>query len=129
MGRACPGRARPLRANCFCSGRARADQALRESEERFRFSLHAAQVGTWDWDILTGAVRWSDNVEVIHGRRPGTFGSSFEEFLKDVHPDYREPVQQAVRRAIEGDGNYHIEYLQPRRRDRRLDGSERPCHF
>ena len=87
-------------------------EALRESEERFRFSLNAAQVGTWDWNIVTGEVRWSDNMELIHGRKPGTFGGSFEEFLNDVDPAYREPVRQAIRSAIEGNGEYQIEYLQ-----------------
>src|SRR6516162_1890964 len=33
--------------------------ALRESEERYRFTLEAANVGTWEWNITTGEDRWS----------------------------------------------------------------------
>ncbi len=44
------------------------EQALRESEQRMRFCLEAANIGTWDWDIESGSVRWSENMERIHGR-------------------------------------------------------------
>src|SRR5215467_9038771 len=38
-----------------------AQVASRESDERYRFSLEAANVGTWEWNIATGEDRWSDN--------------------------------------------------------------------
>ena len=50
-----------------------AQVALRESEERYRFTLEAANVGTWEWNIATGEDRWSDNMESIHGMAPGSF--------------------------------------------------------
>src|SRR6185295_17176300 len=62
-----------------------AEAALRESETRTRFSLEAANVGTWEWDMRTGNVRWSDNMETIHGQAPGSFGGNFESFLQGVH--------------------------------------------
>ena len=47
-----------------------AEAALREGETSTRFSLEAANVGTWEWDMRTGNVRWSDNMEKIHGQAP-----------------------------------------------------------
>ena len=30
-------------------------------------------MGTWEWDLATNAVQWSDNLERIHGLAPGAF--------------------------------------------------------
>ena len=91
-----------------------AEAALRESETRTRFSLEAANVGTWEWDMLTGNVRWSDNMEKIHGQAPGSFGGNFESFLQGVHPDDRETIPLLIQQAIAGDGKYSVLYRQCR---------------
>jgi len=88
------------------------EQALRDSEQRMRFCMEAANIGTWDWDIASGNVRWSENMERIHGQQPGSFGGTIEAFLEGVHPEDRQQVQQAVQQALEGDGKYHVEYRQ-----------------
>jgi PAS domain S-box-containing protein len=90
------------------------EQALRDSEQRMRFCLEAANIGTWDWDIESGSVRWSENMERIHGQLPGSFGGNVEAFLEGVCNEDRERVSDAVQRALEGDGKYHVEYRQVR---------------
>ena len=47
----------------FALERTRAEEQARRSEERLRFALDAALMGTWDWDLVTNGVRWSDNLE------------------------------------------------------------------
>jgi DNA-binding response OmpR family regulator len=64
----------------------RAEDALRESEDRTRFALTAARVGVWEADLRTGAARWSEMLEALHGKAPGTFGGTFEAFLDRIHP-------------------------------------------
>jgi PAS domain S-box-containing protein len=96
-----------------------AERLYRISQERLRFTLRAARVGTWDWNLETGEVIWSDNLEEIHGRLPGTFGGSIESVMEDLHPDDRPAVEQAVRRSLEDDERYDVEY-----RVLRHDGSE-----
>jgi PAS domain S-box-containing protein len=75
---------------------------LRDSEERLRLALEAAHVATWDWDIRTGAVRWSDGAEQVFGVRPGGAPATIEAYLALVHDEDRPPVSQAVRSALEG---------------------------
>ncbi len=101
------------------SERRRAASALAASEDRLRYILEAAGVGTWEWDIASNAVAWSPNLEEIHGHTRGSFDGTFEGFLKGVHPGDRDRVVRAIHNAIEQDGVYEIEY-----RNIRGDGSE-----
>ncbi len=92
--------------------RKRSEQALREAEEQARLRLEAANVGTWECNLLTGEVLWSANMEKIHQREPGSFRGTFESFLEGVHPEDRARIPQMVKKAIEGDGRYYAEYRQ-----------------
>ncbi len=83
---------------------------LRENEERLRFTLEAARVGSWDWNIETGQVTWSENLEVIHGRAPGSFGGSVQAVIEEVYPVDRAYVEAAIQQALAGDGDYEVEY-------------------
>ena len=72
---------------------------LLENEERLRLALEAGRMGTWEWDVRTGAVHWSPNLEAIHGLPTGTFQGSYDEFLAGIHPDDRPAVEQAIGRS------------------------------
>ena len=55
----------------FAIERTRTEQQARWNEERLRFALDAASMGTWDWDLATNEVQWSDNLARIHGLPDG----------------------------------------------------------
>jgi GAF domain-containing protein len=61
----------------FAIERTLTEHHARWNEERLRFALDAASVGTWDWDLQTNAVRWSDNVARLHGLPDGSFDGTF----------------------------------------------------
>jgi PAS domain S-box-containing protein len=105
---------RVLESNTDITERKRMTEALCETEERTRFSLEAAGVGTWEWNLTTGNVHWSENMEKVYGQAHGSFRGSFESFLQNVHPDDRERIPQLVQQAISGDGKYNVEYRQIR---------------
>ncbi len=86
------------------------EQALRDSEQRMRFCLEAANIGTWDWDLDSGSVSWSENMERIQGRSPGSFGGNIEAALEGIGPEDRQKVMQAIQQALEGEGELHVEY-------------------
>ena len=76
---------------------------LRASEEKLRLALEAARMGTWEWNIETGAVGWSGRVEPMFGLLPGGFRGSYEAYLELVHPDDRPGLEEAIRAALAGE--------------------------
>src|SRR3712207_9045005 len=65
-------------------------------------------MGVWDWNIRANQIKWSDNLEPVHGLAPGTFGGTLEAFQQLIHPDDREPVQRAIARAPAGPAGHDI---------------------
>jgi PAS domain S-box-containing protein len=94
----------------FAVARTRAEQLASRSEARLRFALEAASMGTWDWDLKAGTVRWSDNLEHIHGLPQGTFDGTFESYAREIHPDDRDRVMAAVHKALADGIPYEVEY-------------------
>ncbi|MES2921073.1 MAG: PAS domain-containing protein [Verrucomicrobiota bacterium] len=88
------------------------EAALRESQERLARAQRAAHVGTWDWNVVTGAAVWTDEAWAVFGRKPGDFTVSFENWLACVHPDDRESAAAATLAARET-GQYRDEYRVP----------------
>ncbi len=94
----------------FAVERTTTEEQARRSEERLRFALDAASMGTWDWDLDTQAVTWSDNLAAVHGLPPGSFDGTFSSYEREIHPDDRERVLASVRRAITEGVPHDVEY-------------------
>ncbi|MEA2608580.1 MAG: two-component system, cell cycle sensor histidine kinase and response regulator CckA, partial [Chloroflexota bacterium] len=86
-----------------------AQDALRESRERLSFALDAGRMGTWDWEVATGQMHWSESLERIVGIPPGSFGGTYDAFVELVDPEDREQVRLAFERAAASDGEYVVE--------------------
>lgn len=71
-------------------------------------SQEIAHVGSWEWNIVSGELRWSDEIYRIFGLQPRQFGATYEAFLERLHPDDRERVVAAVNSAVEHDTPYDI---------------------
>ncbi|MDR3557413.1 MAG: PAS domain-containing protein [Syntrophobacteraceae bacterium] len=62
-------------------------EELKESEPLHRLALEAANIGAWDWDLVSDKHTWSRVQEAIWGYAPGTFPGTTRAFKKGVHPD------------------------------------------
>ncbi|BAB75141.1 PAS domain S-box protein [Anabaena sp. FACHB-709] len=92
------------------SQRQQVDAALTESEERWRLALDAANLGFWDWNVLTAKVVWSENHERLFGLVSGSFDGTYETFLSCVHPEDRESVIQVIGVCLENKTDYYDEF-------------------
>jgi PAS domain S-box-containing protein len=80
-----------------------------ENERRFNEAQKIAHIGSWDRDIVTGKLYWSDETYHIYGRSPQQFGATYDAFLSYVHSDDRDYVDNAVKEALKGK-SYDIDY-------------------
>ena len=87
-----------------------AEAALASSEERLRLSLRYANIGTWDWDITTGALYWSEEIGHLFGYGETVPETTYENFLKAIHPDDRQRVMDAVNACVQRNEPYEIEH-------------------
>ncbi len=90
------------------TGRKLAEEALRKSEAQLREAQRIAQLGSWQLDLVTNALLWSDEIYRIFEIDPAKFGASYEAFLNLVHPDDRDNVDQAFRSAVQNGLPYDV---------------------
>ncbi len=83
---------------------------LHDSEERLRLALEAARIGTWHWNIETGTIQWSAEIEPMFGMQKDEFDGKYETYLSLIHPDDLKSVQDAIDRALSGEKNYLVEH-------------------
>lgn len=85
-----------------------AEEALRDSEERFRLAAQAAGLGVWDHDAETGTLTWSDELRIILGVTADTV-AEFATALSHAHPDDRWQVEQFLQAAHSDDHSFRFE--------------------
>ncbi|HKJ89396.1 MAG TPA: PAS domain S-box protein, partial [Gammaproteobacteria bacterium] len=96
--------------------------ALERSEKRLAEAQRIAQMGSWEWDIGSNALWWSDEIFRIFGFAPQQFRITYDAFLDLVHAEDRPLLQEKVGEALSG-GSYRLDH-----RIIRPDGAVRVVH-
>ena len=95
-----------------------ADEALRESLERFQLANRATFNTIWDWNLQTNALWWNENLELTFGHKPEEIEPGIESWANRIHPEDLELVKTGIYTAIDsGKQSWSDEY-----RFRRKDG-------
>src|SRR5690606_14246637 len=95
-------------------------EQLEEHGRRLDEAQQVARLGSWEWDIATGQLRWSPTLYEIYGLDPATFTPTYENFLARLVPAERERLMAEVERAVQAGGSFTWE-----ERIERPDGSVR----
>ena len=85
------------------------ENALQEKQERLAEAQRIAHLGSFEWDIPTNTVTWSDELYRIYGLEPQSFGATFEAFLAQIHEDDRERVQNDILSAYQQGTSFGLE--------------------
>jgi two-component system, cell cycle sensor histidine kinase and response regulator CckA len=91
----------------------RVEDALRESEERLTAALHAAQMGTWRWDITSDTYTFDEALHALFGLGPDEQIRTFADFLERLHPEDRSSVVLAFQRAVDEGVSFNVEFRVP----------------
>ncbi len=91
--------------------RRHAEDALRESQERYALAVLGANDGIWDWNVLTGETylspRWKELLGYDEGDGPPDRADTF---FSRLHPDDADRVQEALARHLADRSTYAIEH-------------------
>ena len=102
--------------------RKQAEEKVKQSESQLAEAQHLAHVGSWDWDLRSNTVSWSDELYRIFGLQPGEIDVAHEA-MSFIHPEDRDVVGSAVKSSIKNRKPYSFYY-----RVLRPDGDERIVH-
>lgn len=80
----------------------KAYRSLQESEKCLAEAQKIAHLGSWNWNIVSNELYWSDEIYRIFGISPQEFGATYDAFLSYVHPEDRDCVNNTVKGALEG---------------------------
>ena len=83
---------------------------LEKANERLALAAEAGRLGAWEWEVQTGRVIWSRELERIHGLEPDSFPGTFEAYQQDIHPDDKATVLQTIRSSVDGRQPHRLEY-------------------
>ncbi len=90
--------------------RKRAEEAAESHKERLRRGQLFANIGTWEWNIQTGELFWTERIAPLFGHPEGDLETSYANFLRVIHPEDRQAVLDAVNACVEHDAPYEIEH-------------------
>ncbi|WP_407184589.1 sensor protein FixL [Bradyrhizobium centrosematis] len=77
--------------------------------ERFRVRIEGFGVGTWDLDLTTRELDWSDTAKALLGIERDQ-PASYELFLSRLQPADRERVESAIKRVSERGGGFDVSF-------------------
>jgi PAS domain S-box-containing protein len=100
-----------------------AQAMLAEVEARLEEGEAMAHIGSWLWDLRTGAVQWSAEFHRIHGIDPLEFDGTFESHLEMIHADDRGRLKTSMEQSVASGRPFESEYRVVRR-----DGQIRNVH-
>ena len=86
------------------------DIALKESEERLRLAMDAADMGSWEMELSRHKVLRMEPADKLLGFTQMVFTTTWESFLDRVHPDDQSHVNQALEQAIAANEPFQVEF-------------------
>ena len=87
-----------------------AQEALQESEWRFRIAAENASDLIWEWDIGREVLTWFGHIDEKLGYQPGEFPRTIEAWENVIHPEDHDRVMKALDRHLENQERYREEY-------------------
>ena len=88
----------------------RMEDALRRSRESLAEAQRIGKMGSWELDLQSGNLIWSDEIFRIFEIDAAQFGACYSAFLDAIHPEDREVVNQSYILSLENHTPYDIEH-------------------
>ncbi len=87
-----------------------AENELRATEARLAEVQRIGRIGSWEWNVVTNEIWWSEQTYELFGVQPGTFLPSPGSILPLIAAEDQAQVERRVQEALEGRAAYQAEY-------------------
>jgi PAS domain S-box-containing protein len=85
-----------------------AEEQIKLSEKRLQEAQRIAHVGSWELNLTTNKLEWSDEIYRIFEIDRNKFEASYDGFLNLIHPDDRNMVNEAYSNSLKDKTQYDI---------------------
>ncbi len=90
--------------------RKQAEEDLKHTSASLKKAQHLAHIGSWELDLTSNSLTWSDEIYRMFEIDPNRFGENYEAFLETIHPDDRESVNRAYKYSLQTKTPYKIDH-------------------
>jgi PAS domain S-box-containing protein len=83
--------------------RRKVESELEQQRSFLSIAQKAGHIGSWLLDFTATPLQatWSEELELLYGMEPGTFGGLYEDWVETLHPDDRDAAPRSLTRAVE----------------------------
>jgi PAS domain S-box-containing protein len=81
--------------------KAKIEEQLRNQERQLATAQKIAKVGSWEWNIHSNHVNWSDELYRIYGLKPQEVEITYKSFLEKVIPEDRNNIQTRIQKSYQ----------------------------
>ena len=86
------------------------EQGMRVSNERQQLIIDATHSGSWEWDLRTNSIQWSDEIWSLFGLDPLFSDATLDTWIQSIIPEDRVQTEQIFLKAIERRRQFVVEW-------------------
>ena len=88
----------------------RAQKKFIQNHLKFKEAQRIAKIGSWEWNIASGKLKWSAEQFRIFGEDRNSFDLTYQGYLNHLSETEQENTKSLIKNALEGKSNYAIEH-------------------
>jgi PAS domain S-box-containing protein len=85
-------------------------RAVSQSQRQLAEAQKLAHIGSWEWDMATNGVTWSDELFRIFGLEPGDVEPTYDGLIERVHPEHRIRMSDLIQASVASLEPFHDEF-------------------
>jgi PAS domain S-box-containing protein len=88
--------------------RQKVEQALQAADERLKLAMEAGEIGTFDWNIRTNEVFWSEPSMATFGTPSGASQGVYHDWAKRLHPGDLQVIEERLQEVLKKKGRHWL---------------------
>lgn len=77
---------------------------------RMKLANESAQIGVWEWDVVSGELNWDEWMYKLYGITENSFSGAYEAWANSLHPDDIAEFKKQLDDAVAGTGTFNPEF-------------------